>query len=312
MEIINNVTAGIKYKISQRRMHLKSEPRIETEMKASQNQLQMTEHNMNASNKGMSKKPYSKITSKVTKKTKKDPHRPIKARSAYNFFYQFQRKMIMDSMFSMETVDEDESELLKIIDPKKKDTIEIHAELRAQFNRFFGNASTTRKKRPHRKTHGKIEMQTLTKLVALRWKNANNDVRSFFQIEADKDSHRYRADMRTYDKSLKEKALQEDIALEQNSSSAEATAQSCHLYPQNFLLNKKNMESQEKNTGQPKVPEACVVNCYQDYQKRNSGNEAKFILEQTPKQVASSLYHLIEGNSTKVTPEFVSSCSRGA
>ena len=67
--------------------------------------------------------------------------------------------------------------------PKKKNTIEIHTELRAQCNELFASESPTRKKRAHRKTPDKIEMQKLTKLVALRWKNADENVRSFSRLK---------------------------------------------------------------------------------------------------------------------------------
>ena len=161
----------------------------------------------------------SQHTRKRGRSRQSDRKKPIRARSAYNYFYQFQRKLLLKSIFSGDTIDEDEDHVgseEKIESkynalslpgdvsttygyiPKKKNTIEIHTELRAQCNELFASESPTRKKRAHRKTPDKIEMQKLTKLVALRWKNADENVRSFFQIEADKDSHRYKAEMRRY------------------------------------------------------------------------------------------------------------------
>merc|ERR1712071_286666 len=45
----------------------------------------------------------------------------------------------------------------------------------------------------------------------MKWKNTGEDVRSFFQIESDKDLHRYKMEMREYLAKKKEDSLQQDI-----------------------------------------------------------------------------------------------------
>lgn len=149
-------------------------------------------------------------------KTKIDPNRPVRNRTAYNLFYKYQRKVLLNSIYSKDTVDEDEGDdKEKVLDEKnetaeklateknlsitKKKTVqEVHAELRMHFDELFGENRPVRQKRLHRKTSGTIRLHELTKIMALKWANANEDVRSFFRKEAEKDLRRYESEMREY------------------------------------------------------------------------------------------------------------------
>ena len=141
-----------------------------------------------------------------------DPRKPVRTRSAYNFFYQYQRKLLLKFMYETDgdtnnyngarLIGSEENEDIYKEVANKTNIKEVHTLLRAQMTELFGTLPVARKKRQHRKTHGKIEMEKLTKLVALRWKNASEEVRSFFQIEADKDSARYKIEMRLYESKL--------------------------------------------------------------------------------------------------------------
>ena len=101
-------------------------------------------------------------------------HKARRPRTAYNYFYKHQRVQILNEIF--------EAGATKPGAPSKKPGMTIDELLR----------DYTRKRRRHEKSHGLIPMQSLTKIVAKRWKQADPEARKHFQNLADKDLIRYR------------------------------------------------------------------------------------------------------------------------
>ena len=108
---------------------------------------------------------------KKSKKTKLEILRP---RTAYNFFYRYQRDSILKAMTVSLSPEEKKNTLYEAPDP---------------YSWFL---ASSRKKRPHRKTHGLIGLQQLTKTVAKRWKEADNETKDIFTRLAEQDKIRYR------------------------------------------------------------------------------------------------------------------------
>jgi len=104
------------------------------------------------------------------KDTRDDVLRP---RTAYNFFYRYQRDLILKARAPNSTVLENET------------NPHLEADL-------FLNSARSRGKRPHRKTHGLIGLQQLTKTVAKRWKEVNPETRNKFLELAAQDKIRYK------------------------------------------------------------------------------------------------------------------------
>lgn len=145
---------------------------------------------------------------------------PVRARSAYNFFYQYQRLYILKSLndpndptttnesIAQELKEREESvanensssrstkEVKKPQTPEEKKAVKDF--LTAQMKELIGDKQVTRKKRVHRKTPGMIELKDLTCLVAFRWKKACEGTREFFDSEALKDLVRYNKEMEAY------------------------------------------------------------------------------------------------------------------
>lgn len=145
---------------------------------------------------------------------------PVRARSAYNFFYQYQRLYILKSLndpndpattnesIAQELKEREESvanensssrctkEVKKPQNPEEKKAVKDY--LTAQMKELIGDKQVTRKKRVHRKTPGMIELKDLTCLVAFRWKRACEATREFFDSEALKDLVRYNKEMEAY------------------------------------------------------------------------------------------------------------------
>lgn len=96
---------------------------------------------------------------------------PLRALSAYNFFFQDERDRILNKS-ALDLSSEKEELLLK--------------------NHWNRDRS---KKRRHRKTHGKIDFTTLSRLISGRWKALPDDSKSFYKRIAAKDWERYQNEL---------------------------------------------------------------------------------------------------------------------
>lgn len=99
----------------------------------------------------------------------------LRPRTAYNFFYRYQRDLILKS---------------KALSNSKDGNVDLSHIMPDPFT-WCANDST-RRKRPHRKTHGLIGLQQLTKTVAKRWKEADVETKNKFIALAAQDKIRYK------------------------------------------------------------------------------------------------------------------------
>jgi HMG (high mobility group) box len=97
--------------------------------------------------------------------------KPLKALSAYNFFFRYERERLL----SGNDTDDD------IYSTKTQEML-----LNSHWYRDRSQ------KRRHRKSHGKIDFATLSRMVSQRWKNLPEDRKNFFKEIARKDLQRYR------------------------------------------------------------------------------------------------------------------------
>ena len=115
------------------------------------------------------------------------PRRPL---SAYNLFFSEERERILKEIERKEKkeegkeVEDDEEE-------NKKNQERPKALLRPLI-------PSQKKRRPHRKTHGKISFQQLARMVGERWKNLPDDDRKYYQGLAQEDMKRQKIAMEEY------------------------------------------------------------------------------------------------------------------
>ena len=115
------------------------------------------------------KAPSTKMKFSKTDKKLKHSH-ILRPRTAYNYFYKHQRSLILK-------------------EKSKTSTSKSNKTCVTDLEDSFDNELFT--KRPHRKTHGLISLQQLTKTVAKRWKEASPETREKFRSLAERDKVRY-------------------------------------------------------------------------------------------------------------------------
>jgi len=108
------------------------------------------------------------------------PRRPL---SAYNLFFSEERERILREIEGKSEVDKK--------DPDGKDESKPKALLRPLL-------PSEKKRRPHRKTHGKISFQELATKVGQRWKALPDDRRKYYQDLAQEDMKRQKKAMEEY------------------------------------------------------------------------------------------------------------------
>jgi hypothetical protein len=111
------------------------------------------------------------------------PRRPL---SAYNLFFSEERERILKEIEKKESKDGE---------PPAEEQVEDEEKPKALLRPLI---PAEKKRRPHRKTHGKISFQELARMVGERWKNLPDDERKYYQDLAQEDMKRQKVAMEEY------------------------------------------------------------------------------------------------------------------
>ena len=107
---------------------------------------------------------------------------PIRALSAYNFFFRFERERLLNSKEEDDGAD---------FDLSQKNQWEM-------LNSYWNRDRSV--KRRHRKSHGKISFSELSKKISKRWKSLSKEQKNFFYEVAAKDWERYQNEIKQQQK----------------------------------------------------------------------------------------------------------------
>ena len=106
------------------------------------------------------------------------PHRAQRPLSAYNLFFKVQRYLLINDK------------------PDLKTTEEVHLICNEIHQLTAKKPDRNKRKRLHRKTHGKIGFSDLGKIIGQRWRNCNSDIKACFEEFAREEKNRYYKSMK--------------------------------------------------------------------------------------------------------------------
>jgi hypothetical protein len=164
------------------------------------------------------------------------PRRPL---SAYNLFFSEERERILleiDHKRAQEKKEEAEAEEASEVQQKDSeavegDTAEAEAEEGGEDSIEDKNKPkallrpllpSQKKRRPHRKTHGKISFQLLAQMVGQRWKALSDEKRKYYQDLAQEDMKRQKRAMEEYYKKQASKKIAKASAVDDQEADADA------------------------------------------------------------------------------------------
>lgn len=175
----------------------------------------------------------------------KTPTKPLRPLTAYQMFLQLEKEFIIQTMAGGEdTTDKsnthDDKVYLDYV-PERYQQIKLSPEW------YFGPGKR-RKKRKHRKQHGKVGFLELSRMIASRWSKldeTNPEVKSFVQKIADQELAEYRREMKVYNRYIKDKDLSN-----MSSSASSTTTKTKNTKKRKQEHGGSEQSSQEEGAGQ--------------------------------------------------------------
>ena len=121
--------------------------------------------------------------------------------SAYNLFFSEERERILKEIAKKEGANDaggESEEVEKVAEVEDSDHGKDGEDEEKPKALLRPLIPAEKKRRPHRKTHGKISFQELARMVGERWKSLPDDERKYYQDLAQEDMKRQKVAMEEY------------------------------------------------------------------------------------------------------------------
>ena len=135
----------------------------------------------------------SSVKCPIPKKRTRPKDMPFHPLTAYNFFFREEREQILSTLSRGESIDEmkDNDSNYKLNSEELQMNFMLHVKKQRD---------QKKKKRPHRKTHGKISFKSLAQLISSRWKLLSSVKQEYYHKLAEMGMEHYRNEMKKYKK----------------------------------------------------------------------------------------------------------------
>jgi hypothetical protein len=241
----------------------------------------------------------------------KIPKKPMRPLTSYHIFFQIERAYILQTLPDATEEDDSRSSTKTFLEnvPQRYKAIKLSPDW------YFGPGK--RPKRKHRKAHGKIGFQELSRIIASRWAQLDTldpEVKAFVSKIAKEELDEYLADMKEYKELMK--SLSAKPVVSANSSVAPSPSSS----PEPSAKSHSNRCSDSKKRSCPLnqptrrwLPEAHVSmmqDTYQPYHGMDLSNEIDDFIYRIDSDARSLLpeRHLAANTYTAVTDTAYYTC----
>jgi hypothetical protein len=215
------------------------------------------------------------------------PTKPMRPLTAYHIYLQIEKEFIV------QTMDGDEADKSMHDNKVYLDYVpERYRQIKLSPDWYFGPGKR-QTKRKHRKGHGKVGFQELSRMIASRWaklEETNPDIKRFVKKIADQELAEYRRDMAVYNRYMKNHGLSSKPVVSTTKSNSKS---------KNMTKKRKHQESEQSSRKEKEEGATTVSPCPLQLRRVSSVSSSHHLV--TPNSSVLHLSHM-QGVERQASP----------